>query len=131
MPAVRRPRVDVVLRVPRKTVYSVEKAKKIEASKTTAIAGSSGLLPAANAMASTIPGVGVGSSSLPSTQPSTDKEQEGEEDDDSNLAMASYSETSSAEWNSLLIWARRMRGPQWDSGLGMWMVDRGGEEYHT
>lgn len=129
MPAVRRPRVDVVLRVPRKTVYSVEKAKKIEVSKTTAIAGSSGLLPAANAIASTIPGVGVGSSSLSNTQSSTDKKKE--EEEDSHLPMASYSETSSAEWNSLLIWARRMRGPQWDSGLGMWMVDRGGEEYHT
>jgi hypothetical protein len=27
--------------------------------------------------------------------------------------------TSAAEWNSLLIWARRQRGPQWDSGTGM------------
>lgn len=27
--------------------------------------------------------------------------------------------TSAAEWNSLLIWARRQRGPQWDSATGM------------
>lgn len=39
-------------------------------------------------------------------------------------------ETSCAEWNSLLIWARRMRGPQWDSSVGMWMVDQGSEEYY-
>jgi len=27
--------------------------------------------------------------------------------------------TSAAEWNSLLIWARRQRGPQWDAATGM------------
>lgn len=26
---------------------------------------------------------------------------------------------SAAEWNSLLIWARKQRGPQWDSSTGM------------
>lgn len=26
-----------------------------------------------------------------------------------------------AEWNSLLIWARRQRGPQWDTGTGMYV----------
>lgn len=27
--------------------------------------------------------------------------------------------TSTAEWNSLLIWARRQRGPQWDAATGL------------
>lgn len=27
-----------------------------------------------------------------------------------------------AEWNSLLTWARRQRGPQWDTGTGMYVV---------
>lgn len=26
-----------------------------------------------------------------------------------------------AEWNSLLTWARRQRGPQWDTGTGMYV----------
>lgn len=39
--------------------------------------------------------------------------------------------TSSAEWNSLLIWARRQRGPQWDSATGMWQVDQGSTEYYA
>lgn len=29
--------------------------------------------------------------------------------------------TSTAEWNSLLIWARRQRGPQWDTATGLWV----------
>lgn len=27
-----------------------------------------------------------------------------------------------AEWNSLLTWARRQRGPQWDTGTGMYVI---------
>ncbi|CAO1636857.1 unnamed protein product [Parajaminaea phylloscopi] len=58
-------------------------------------------------------------------------EQADEEGEIAEQPIAKASETSSAEWNSLLIWARRARGPQWDSGLGMWMVDAGSAEYTT
>ncbi|KAE8229709.1 hypothetical protein CF326_g5314 [Tilletia indica] len=40
-------------------------------------------------------------------------------------------ETSAAEWNSLLIWARRQRGPQWDTGTAIWQVDRHSQEYYS
>ncbi|KAE8189793.1 hypothetical protein A4X06_0g6211 [Tilletia controversa] len=40
-------------------------------------------------------------------------------------------ETSAAEWNSLLIWARRQRGPQWDTGTAVWQVDRHSQEYYS
>ncbi|KAK0554746.1 hypothetical protein OC846_000570 [Tilletia horrida] len=40
-------------------------------------------------------------------------------------------ETSAAEWNSLLIWARRQRGPQWDTGTATWQVDKHSQEYYS
>ncbi|KAK0540783.1 hypothetical protein OC835_000490 [Tilletia horrida] len=40
-------------------------------------------------------------------------------------------ETSAAEWNSLLIWARRQRGPQWDTGTAVWQVDRHSQEFYS
>ncbi|UZJ54727.1 hypothetical protein CBS101457_004047 [Exobasidium rhododendri] len=39
--------------------------------------------------------------------------------------------TSAAEWNSLLIWARRQRGPQWDAATATWQVDAGSSEYYS
>lgn len=36
---------------------------------------------------------------------------------------------SAAEWNSLLLWARKMRGPQWDYGTAQYMVERNGLDY--
>lgn len=48
-----------------------------------------------------------------------------------------------AEWNSLLVWARQKRGPQWDMGTGVyvgpghgslltgrWQVPRGSHQYY-
>ncbi|WFD03854.1 hypothetical protein MOBT1_002549 [Malassezia obtusa] len=35
-----------------------------------------------------------------------------------------------AEWNSLLTWARQQRGPQWDTGTGIWQVPRESEQYY-
>ncbi|EST08530.1 hypothetical protein PSEUBRA_001956 [Kalmanozyma brasiliensis GHG001] len=39
--------------------------------------------------------------------------------------------TSSAGWNSLLVWARRQRGAQWDESTALWQVDRGSKEYYS
>lgn len=39
--------------------------------------------------------------------------------------------TSSAGWNSLLIWARRQRGAQWDSSTAIWQVDKYSPEYYS
>ncbi|SNX84788.1 uncharacterized protein MEPE_03497 [Melanopsichium pennsylvanicum] len=39
--------------------------------------------------------------------------------------------TSSAGWNSLLIWARRQRGAQWDSSTALWQVEKHSQEYYT
>ncbi|CEH14283.1 hypothetical protein CBOM_02145 [Ceraceosorus bombacis] len=38
---------------------------------------------------------------------------------------------SAAEWNSLLCWARRQRGPQWDESTGFWQVDRNSAAYYA
>lgn len=39
--------------------------------------------------------------------------------------------TSSAAWNSLLVWARRQRGAQWDSSTAIWQVDKYSPEYFS
>lgn len=39
--------------------------------------------------------------------------------------------TSSAGWNSLLVWARRQRGAQWDESTAIWQVDKGSSEYYS
>ena len=39
--------------------------------------------------------------------------------------------TSSAGWNSLLVWARRQRGAQWDASTAIWQVDRYSREYYS
>ena len=39
--------------------------------------------------------------------------------------------TSSAGWNSLLVWARRQRGAQWDEATALWQVDKYSREYYT
>ena len=41
------------------------------------------------------------------------------ERDEPEAVTLSKASTSSAAWNSLLVWARRQRGPQWDSATGM------------
>jgi hypothetical protein len=41
---------------------------------------------------------------------------------DPKQASAIKACASAAEWNSLLIWARGQRGPQWDAGTGMWVL---------
>lgn len=185
MPAVRnKPRVDVILRVPKKLPWSHERAveraaaeaksagsdqqrqreqrlqqdqrqqqrQREQQKRTSASSSSTGALVGIpldggnqvdsgveNGVGSASNGVGVETSSgvTPSvtvTVPAA--EAEANESDGSSQPqsvavqpLSKPSETSSAEWNSLLIWARRMRGPQWDSGLGMWMVDSGSIEH--
>ncbi|SJX62185.1 uncharacterized protein SRS1_13033 [Sporisorium reilianum f. sp. reilianum] len=39
--------------------------------------------------------------------------------------------TSSAGWNSLLVWARRQRGAQWDASTALWQVDKYSREYYS
>lgn len=39
--------------------------------------------------------------------------------------------TSSAGWNSLLVWARRQRGAQWDESTALWQVDKYSREYYS
>lgn len=51
-------------------------------------------------------------------------------DERSNFEYSAQA-TSTAEWNSLLVWARRQRGPQWDSATAMWQVDQGSTEYYS
>ncbi|KAI5477679.1 hypothetical protein MNV49_006065 [Pseudohyphozyma bogoriensis] len=38
---------------------------------------------------------------------------------------------SASQWNSLLLWARKGRGPQWEWGTGMYHVDRNSPEYYA
>ncbi|KDN45885.1 hypothetical protein K437DRAFT_268287 [Tilletiaria anomala UBC 951] len=50
---------------------------------------------------------------------------------DPRQASAIKSYASAAEWNSLLIWARANRGPQWDAATGLWHVDKGSQAYYS
>lgn len=154
MPAIRRPRVDVVLRVPKHQPYSEAKAKDIEAAAAIAGRGGTGDASAPGPSSNGIPLVQVSEPSLGTIHKQEDQSalagpisgpdhtasatngdksdaNAKKEDEEPELPMARSGETSSAEWNSLLIWARRMRGPQWDSGLGIWQVDRESQEYYT
>ncbi|KIS70054.1 uncharacterized protein UMAG_05128 [Mycosarcoma maydis] len=45
-----------------------------------------------------------------------------------NLSKAA---TSSAGWNSLLVWARRQRGAQWDESTALWQVDKYSREFYS
>ncbi|CAO1613309.1 unnamed protein product [Sympodiomycopsis kandeliae] len=96
MPRHTRPRLDVILRVPRYEPYK-ESKRNTEAAD---------------------------------LDKPTSSNTEATSSNHENVERATFSSTSSAEWNSLLIWARKMRGPQWDSSVGMWMVDRFGDEYY-
>ncbi|PWN18982.1 hypothetical protein BCV69DRAFT_300768 [Microstroma glucosiphilum] len=173
MPAIRnRPRVDVVLRVPKARPWSesddawssgemgkgtatavgavgetglsvVGKGKEREEDGAAGVGASGSALGGATAV--TIPESSLGS--IPATTTTTDPPIDGTIPGPSAGPSSSSSssaaailppppktrpaETSCAEWNSLLIWARRMRGPQWDSSVGMWMVDQGSEEYYS
>lgn len=187
MPVVRnKPRVDVILRVPKKLPWSHERAveraaaeaksagsdqqrqreqrlqqdqrqqqrQREQQKRTSASSSSTGALVGIpldggnqvdsgveNGVGSASNGVGAATSSevTPSvTVTVSAADGEVNEGDDASQSqsqsmavqpLSKPSETSSAEWNSLLIWARRMRGPQWDSGLGMWMVDSGSVEH--
>lgn len=53
---------------------------------------------------------------------------EREEDQTVELSKAA---TSSAGWNSLLVWARRQRGAQWDASTALWQVDKYSREYYS
>ncbi|KAJ1024663.1 hypothetical protein NDA13_004590 [Ustilago tritici] len=53
---------------------------------------------------------------------------EREEDQTVQLSKAA---TSSAAWNSLLVWARRQRGAQWDASTALWQVGKYSKEYYT
>ncbi|KAJ1025604.1 hypothetical protein NDA18_003947 [Ustilago nuda] len=53
---------------------------------------------------------------------------ERQEDETVQLSKAA---TSSAAWNSLLLWARRQRGAQWDSSTALWQVNKYSKEYYT
>lgn len=35
------------------------------------------------------------------------------------VPVDAHASVSAAEWNSLLVWARAQRGPQWDAATGM------------
>ena len=53
---------------------------------------------------------------------------ERQEDETVQLCKAA---TSSAAWNSLLLWARRQRGAQWDASTALWQVNKYSKEYYT
>ncbi|SPO43301.1 uncharacterized protein PSANT_00985 [Moesziomyces antarcticus] len=53
---------------------------------------------------------------------------ERQEDQTVELSKAA---TSSAGWNSLLVWARRQRGAQWDESTALWQVDKHSREYYS
>lgn len=116
MPRHHRPRLDVILRVPRHQPYTEKAASERRHLTSTSSSSSSSQLPTSLSS----------SSAAAAVNPTSDSDAV-----QAQVPLASSSSTSCAEWNSLLIWARRMRGPQWDSGVGMWMVDQGSDEYYA
>lgn len=53
------------------------------------------------------------------------------EREESQTIEMSKAATSSAGWNSLLVWARRQRGAQWDASTTIWQVDKYSREYYS
>ncbi|PWN33485.1 uncharacterized protein FA14DRAFT_62726 [Meira miltonrushii] len=143
MPAIRTSRPDIIIRVPR-AINLPKQSKETEdgsgegkedqqsADHTTQIASpynpeASGSTPSRR---SASPVKGGRSEDHLRVGPSTGEAKEQSSIPPSRYQYASQA-TSSAEWNSLLIWARRQRGPQWDSATGMWQVDQGSTEYYA
>ncbi|SHO77361.1 Uncharacterized protein MSYG_1702 [Malassezia sympodialis ATCC 42132] len=68
--------------------------------------------------------------------PDTQAERPQTNHEDSALATSSapgpysYAEQDTAKWNSLLLWAREQRGPQWDASTGLWQVPHGTALYY-
>jgi hypothetical protein len=106
MPASRTVRRDVILRVPKVNV----KAKHLTTTETEMGESST---PRRSMSPSKRTAVVVESASLKAIDAA--KSDGGGEERYQHAAQA----TSAAEWNSLLIWARRQRGPQWDAATGM------------
>lgn len=151
MPAIRTPHRDVILRVPRainvpkavqdddgqgeSSSWSSQQADGTIARQAGAASGSlapsdSGRSGAFRRSASPVKGrAALGEGEHGEAQAEATARQD-EVTASSRYHFASQA-TSAAEWNSLLIWARRQRGPQWDSATGMWQVDEGSTEYYA
>lgn len=158
MPATRTTPRDVLIRVAKVEPYSNsylppsararEEAKKFAAAATADSAtgdASGGIADASIAVpAITDPSAPTTSSSAAEPNPDaaepSDRGQRGnsptlpfldvdrQEDQTVELSKAA---TSSAGWNSLLVWARRQRGAQWDASTAIWQVDRYSREYYS
>lgn len=46
-------------------------------------------------------------------------------------SAASQAALAASQWNSLLHWSRKARGPQWDWGTGMYHVPIGSTQYYA
>ncbi|PWN27370.1 hypothetical protein BDZ90DRAFT_232350 [Jaminaea rosea] len=143
MPPTRRPRVDVVIRVPKRLPYlpptaGTGKGKQAEQQQASASSSSDPLigkpLDGGNNVSSSSSASASGSRALLDGTTAPQVTISAPTDPSSSSShlpqpQATPAETSCAEWSSLLTWARAARGPQWSDALGMWMVDKGGVEY--
>ena len=142
MPAIRTSRPDIILRVPR-AINLPKQSKETEES-----GEGKGDLQSADSITQIASPYNPEASGSTSLRRSTSPVKGGRSEDQSRTGTSTgetkeqitlppsryqYANqaTSSAEWNSLLIWARRQRGPQWDSATGMWQVDQGSTEYYA
>ncbi|KAE8210334.1 hypothetical protein CF327_g5778 [Tilletia walkeri] len=153
MPRVARPARDVVIRVPKLLPYTKSSTNTRDAAASAVVVLDPSIISAthpastsATAAATRTEGEGAGAAATTATNGVGSGEELGNVGDDpwmrgvlldgsSSLPQTQHSmlkaETSAAEWNSLLIWARRQRGPQWDTGTAIWQVDRHSQEYYS
>ncbi|SPO26197.1 uncharacterized protein UTRI_02473 [Ustilago trichophora] len=154
MPAVRTTPKDVLIRVPKVEPYSNRylppsvRAKE-EANKAAGEAAAStadSTLNTAAAVGASIDSTATTSAApaapaavATSTEDASNRERgnspilpflslDRQEDQTVELSKAA---TSSAGWNSLLVWARRQRGAQWDESTALWQVDKYSREYYS
>lgn len=112
MPALRTPRRDVILRVPKMSARPSSSSSRPSTSAQNHDSNESGHSNR-RSMSPTKRGPGGFKEAA-----ATGKAEVEETSDGESYQYASQA-TSAAEWNSLLIWARRQRGPQWDAATGM------------
>lgn len=113
MPAMRTARRDVIIRVPKMNVETRRPSATSQLHHETEASGSYMTTSARRSTSPVKKGLHADS-----RRGSSHTRLRGNRDEAENYKYAMQA-TSTAEWNSLLIWARRQRGPQWDAATGM------------
>lgn len=127
MPAHRKPIRAIVLQVPLVNPYAKAKSKSRDSASTSDTSISNPTQPSTSIQPSdhSTSGATVSSSTLhiPASTTTSGSTADAAAPSSSSTepppTALDDAHASTAQWNSLLIWARKRRGPQWDAGTGM------------